>query len=76
MIEMSLLNVSVNVGDVQGPDGQTLRVMRVEDPSGIVVVIPMPLDVAVKIGNHLAGRGVVVPQPALPRTRLPRGNGE
>lgn len=74
MIEMQLLGVNLGVGEVQGPEG-VMRFLRVEDPSGIVVVVPMPLEVAMRIGNQLAGRGLVVPPPGLPATRLPRNNG-
>jgi hypothetical protein len=67
VIEINLLAVNVNVADVQTPDGNTMRVARFEDPqSHIAVVLPMDVATAIRVGNALTGKGLVVPEPGLP----------
>lgn len=70
MIEMTMLNVQVGVHEAQAPDGAAMRVLRVEDPSGIVVSLPMPVMTAVALGNALNGSAIAIaPAGSVPAPR-------
>lgn len=54
--------VEVDILEDVAPDGRQVLTLRFRDAeSGLAVAVPMPMAVATKLGDAMAGRGVLLP---------------